>query len=59
MNNIWNDFEIKEFTFEDRNARIIFPKKANEGKNWTLKTEYRTKSSKDLCMLQLSAGVEN
>ena len=41
MSNIWNDFEIKEFTFEDRNARIIFPKEANEGKNWTLKTEYR------------------
>ena len=41
MNNIWNDFEVKDFTFEDRNARIIFPKEANEGKNWTLKTEYR------------------
>lgn len=38
---MWSGFEVKEFKFEDRNARIIFPEKADEKKNWTLKTEYR------------------
>ena len=40
-NAIWNGYEIKYFDFEDRKARIIFPKQADEKKNWTLKTEYK------------------
>lgn len=34
------DFERIDFDFEGREAILVFPKKANENKNWLLKTEY-------------------
>ena len=37
----WHGFECTEFEFEGRDASIVFPKKADEKKNWTLKTEYK------------------
>ena len=37
----WNGFECKEFEFEGREAMVVFPEKADEKRNWSLKTEYR------------------
>lgn len=37
---IWNGFKRIDFEFEGREAILIFPEKANENKNWLLKTEY-------------------
>lgn len=37
----WNGFRMVEFTFEDREASIVFPDTPNEGKNWCMKMEYR------------------
>lgn len=37
----WFGFESEEFLFEGFPATIVFPKKANEKKNFVLKTEYR------------------
>lgn len=37
----WYGFECIEFTFEGREALVVFPKKADEKRNWSLKTEYR------------------
>lgn len=39
---MWNGFEIKEFDFEGKTARIVFPKDGTEDKekNWMFKTEY-------------------
>ncbi len=39
---LWNGFKRIDFLFEDRPAILIFPAKANEHKNWLLKTEYFT-----------------
>lgn len=36
----WNGFERIDFLFEGREAVLVFPKVANEGKNWLFKTEY-------------------
>ncbi len=36
----WNGFKRIDFTFEDREAILVFPDKANENKNWLFKTEY-------------------
>ena len=36
----WNGFRRLDFTFEGREAILVFPEKANENKNWLLKTEY-------------------
>ncbi len=36
----WNGFECLEFTFEDRDAILVFPKQRNEKGDWMLKTEY-------------------
>lgn len=40
MNELWNGFEKKDFTFEGRKAVLVFPKQADADKNWLLKTEY-------------------
>lgn len=37
---IYNGFRRIDFTFEGREALLIFPEKPNENKNWLLKTEY-------------------
>ena len=36
----WKGFKRIDFQFEGRDAILVFPKEANEGKNWLLKTEY-------------------
>ena len=36
----WNGFKRLDFLFEDREAILIVPEKANENKNWLFKTEY-------------------
>ncbi|MBE6947620.1 MAG: alpha/beta hydrolase [Ruminococcaceae bacterium] len=36
----WNGFKRLDFSFEGRSAILVFPEKANENKNWLLKTEY-------------------
>ena len=38
---MWNGFEYKDFEFEGRKATVVFPKKADAKKNWTLKMEYQ------------------
>ena len=35
-----NGFKRLDFLFEGREAVLVFPEKANENKNWLLKTEY-------------------
>lgn len=37
---VWNGFRCIEFLFEGQEATLVFPKEANESKNWLLKTEY-------------------
>lgn len=37
---IWNEFKRIDFTFEGREAVLVFPNKANQNKNWLFKTEY-------------------
>lgn len=37
---IWNGFRQIKFSFEGREAILVFPETANENKNWLLKTEY-------------------
>lgn len=37
---IWNGFRLIDFSFEGMEAILVFPNKANEHKNWLLKTEY-------------------
>ena len=37
---LWNGFRRIDFLFEGREAILVFPKNANEKKNWLLKTEY-------------------
>jgi len=37
---LYNGFRRIDFTFEGREALLIFPEKPNENKNWLLKTEY-------------------
>ena len=37
---IWNGFKRIDFKFEERDAIIVFPEKANESRNWLFKTEY-------------------
>ena len=36
----WNGFRQIKFSFEGREAILVFPETANENKNWLLKTEY-------------------
>ena len=36
----WNGFQSIEFMFEGKEAVLVFPEKANENRNWLLKTEY-------------------
>lgn len=36
----WNGYRRLDFTFEGRNAILVFPQEENENKNWLLKTEY-------------------
>lgn len=37
---LWNGFKRIDFTFEGKEAILVFPKTANENKNWLLKTVY-------------------
>lgn len=37
---LWHGFEMRRFTFEDREAIIVFPKETRAGAPWALKTEY-------------------
>ncbi len=37
---IWNGFKRIDFTFEGMDAIVVFPEKANDERNWLLKTEY-------------------
>ncbi len=37
---LYNGFRRIDFTFEGREALLIFPEQPNENKNWLLKTEY-------------------
>ena len=37
---LYNGFRRLDFTFEGREAVLVFPEQANENKNWLLKTEY-------------------
>lgn len=37
---IWNGFKRIDFTFEGREAILVFPETANADKNWLFKTEY-------------------
>ena len=37
---VWNGFRRLDFTFEGRDAILVFPETPNEKKNWLLKTEY-------------------
>lgn len=36
----WHGFEMERFMFEEREAIVVFPKAAREGRPWLLKTEY-------------------
>ena len=36
----WNGFKRIDFSFEGKDAILVFPKNANSNKNWILKTEY-------------------
>lgn len=36
----WNGFKRIDFEFEGMEVILVFPKEANENKNWLLKTEY-------------------
>lgn len=36
----WFGFLMEEFAFEGRKAILVFPKQADEARNWALKTEY-------------------
>lgn len=37
---LWNGFEMKELMFEEHNAIVVFPEKANEKRSFAIKTEY-------------------
>ena len=37
---LWNGFKRIDFTFEGREAILVFPKTPNKNKNWMIKTEY-------------------
>ncbi len=36
----WNGFEKSDFKFENRNAMLVFPKKAAQGNPWIWRTEF-------------------
>ena len=40
MESEWNGFKRIDFTFEGREAILVFPLNANDNKNWLFKTEY-------------------
>ena len=37
---IWNGFRCIDFTFEGKDAILVFPHRVDKNKNWLLKTEY-------------------
>lgn len=37
---VWGGFKAFKFKFEERDAILVFPKEACEGKKWLIKTEY-------------------
>lgn len=41
INSNWFGFPQAEFDFEGRRATVVFPEKPCEGRNWTIKTEYK------------------
>ncbi len=47
----WFGYRAIEFEFEGRRARLAFPEKADEAKNWTLKTEYDEAYPREECAL--------
>ena len=38
--NEWNGYQCLEFSFQDRVAKLVCPKKSCEGNKWLFKTEY-------------------
>lgn len=40
LQNTWNGFEIIEFKFNGVDAKIVFPKQANQSKNWIWRTQF-------------------
>lgn len=40
MTENWHGFRMERFSFEGREAIIVFPEKTREGRPWLLKTEY-------------------
>lgn len=36
----WNGFKKMDFTFEGRNAILVFPEDSNKTNRWLFKTEY-------------------
>lgn len=38
---MWDGYDYKDFEFEGRKATVVFPKTADNLRNWTLKTEYQ------------------
>lgn len=40
MKSTWNGYECEEFLFEDKDAIVVFPEKAESERNWLLKAEY-------------------
>ena len=37
---VWNGYKRIDFLFEGRECILVFPSRANEGRNWLFKTEY-------------------
>lgn len=37
---LWNGFRRIDFTFEGREAILVFPRESNDNRNWLFKTEY-------------------
>lgn len=40
MENLWNGFEYREFSFQGRDAKVVLADKTNRTDKWMLKTEY-------------------
>ena len=40
VNGTWNGYPCETFSFEGKEAVLVFPEKPDQQKNWTLKTEY-------------------
>ena len=40
QNSIFPEYEVKEFTFQGHDAKIVFPKEANEARNWVWRARF-------------------